>query len=166
MNTASKLYRLWKLYEYAPLRIKQKREDALTNYIFHGNHKEIADIVRNWDNLYPGDYGSFKKYINSEPVIKMHLGLNEKKTMKITKEYLTELIRESLRENLTEAEALKGPSRGEAHKAKSRDDLRKVAMSSGQGMVAVMKYARQLAASSDERNKKVGEKLLDLLKKK
>jgi hypothetical protein len=39
-------------------------------------------------------------------------------------------------------------------------------MSSGQGMVAVMKYARQLADSSDERNKKVGEKLLDLLKSK
>ena len=85
--------------------------------------------------------------------------------MKITRDYLRNLIVENISE-LEEAEALKGPARGEAHKAKDRDDLRKVAMSSGQGMVAVMKYARQLAASSDERNKKIGDKLLDLLRKK
>lgn len=85
--------------------------------------------------------------------------------MKITKDYLRDLIVESISE-LDEAEALKGPSRGEAHKAKSREDLSKVAMSSGQGIVAVKKYAQQLANSSDERNKKIGQKLLDLLKKK
>lgn len=93
--------------------------------------------------------------------------------MKITRDYLEGLIRESLRETLgeesgelDEAEALKGPARGEAHKAKSREDLRKVAMSSGQGMVAIKKYADQLASSSDERNSKVGKKLQDLLKSK
>jgi hypothetical protein len=86
--------------------------------------------------------------------------------MKITRDYLEGLIRETLRDTLEEAEALKGPARGEAHKAKSREDLRKVAMSSGQGMVAIKKYADELAKSSDERNSKVGKKLQDLLKSK
>jgi hypothetical protein len=85
--------------------------------------------------------------------------------MKITRDYLRNLIVESISE-LEEAEALKGPARGEAHQAKDREDLRKVAMSSGQGMVAIKKYADQLAASSDERNSKVGKKLQDLLKSK
>lgn len=85
--------------------------------------------------------------------------------MKITRDYLKNLIVESISE-LEEAEALKGPARGEAHKAKSREDLSKVAMSSGQGIVSIKKYAEQLAASNDERNKKVGQKLLSLLKSK
>jgi hypothetical protein len=67
---------------------------------------------------------------------------------------------------MEEGESLKGPARGEAHKAKSREDLSKVAMSSGQGIVAIKKYADELAASSDERNSKVGKKLKDLLKSK
>jgi len=87
--------------------------------------------------------------------------------MKITQDYLRSMIRESMEQaQVSEAESLKGPIRGVAHKAKSREDLSNVAMASGQGIVAVMKYARELAASSDERNAKVGRKLLDLLKNK
>lgn len=66
-------------------------------------------------------------------------------------------------ENLEEVVSLKGPIRGVAHKAKSIEDLRNVGMSSGQGIVAVAKYAKELAASSDPRNKAVGENMLNLL---
>lgn len=82
--------------------------------------------------------------------------------MKITKDYLRGLIKESLQE----AEAFKGPDRGKLHKAKSREELSKIAMSSGQGIASVKKYAQELVDSGDERNKKVGEKILDLLKSK
>lgn len=66
---------------------------------------------------------------------------------------------------LEEGESFKGPDRGKLHKAKSREEMSKVAMSSGQGIASVKKYAQELADSSDERNKKVGEKMLSLLKK-
>jgi hypothetical protein len=85
--------------------------------------------------------------------------------MKITKDYLRNLIVESISE-LQEAEAFKGPERGKLHKAKSREELSKIAMSSGQGIASVKKYAQELAGSNDEHNKKVGEKILDLLKSK
>lgn len=86
--------------------------------------------------------------------------MEELYNMKITKDYLRNLIMESIQE----AEAFKGPDRGKLHKAKSREELSKIAMSSGQGIASVKKYAQELAASSDERNKKVGEKILSLLK--